>query len=173
MNSIFEKIKKWLKKQWDKIFNDKEENPNPPGPNPPEPPIPSDDIPKDTSFLHTNIRDWPIVTNLSVSQNGGKITLNYDKAKVWKSIDGVNANPWVIVKWNDGKIYAATWEWLRFGQTLKNMNGKSWGDHIKRKPLDKWEPSKGEKIGFMVSGLARDSKRNSKERSNVCWITWK
>ena len=133
----------------------------------------STDIPADTRFLHTDVRNWPVTTTLKALQEGGKILLDYDKHKIWKNVDGLNANPWVIVKWTDGNWYAATWEWLRFGQTSKSMVGKSWGEHIKQKPLNNWEPVKGERVGFFVSGLARDKRRNNKERSTVHWVVWK
>ena len=130
------------------------------------------DIPSGTKFLHTNVSGWAVTAKLSASV-GGSINLNYNKANVWKAVDGVNANPWVIVKMND-QWYAATFEWFRVGQTSKprGVLDGSMGDHIKVSPLNKWRPRKGEKIGFMVSGLARTSSRNVKERSNVSWATW-
>jgi hypothetical protein len=103
--------------------------------------------------------------------SGGKVRLDYDKAKVWRDVEGVNANPWILVKYN-GQWYAATWEWLRTGQTLKDMGGKSWGGHIKREPLSSWEPKSGETYGLMVSTMARDARRNGKERSQVVWVKW-
>ena len=53
------------------------------------------------------------------------------------------------------------------------MSGKSWGDHIKVAPLSSWEPRPGERMGLMVSGLARGGLSNVKERSNVSMVTWK
>ena len=131
------------------------------------------DIPSGTKFLHTDVSGWPVTARLVSSVGGGKVSLAYDKADVWpgKTIDGgsCNANPWVFVDIN-GQWYAATWEWLRTGQTSKDMSGKSWGDHIKVSPLSGWEPTKGERVGLMVSGLARSSVRNVKERSNISWV---
>ena len=126
----------------------------------------------DVRWLHSDVRSWAVTTVLDPSVRGGKIGLSYDKAKTWPERNGVNANPWVIVKWTDGKWYAATWEWLRFGQTSKDMGGKSWGGHIKRNPLSAWEPSSGETVYFMVSGLARDKTRNAQERSGPVKIVW-
>jgi hypothetical protein len=130
-------------------------------------------IPAGTVFLHGDVSAWPETTTLKASvSKGGTVTLDYDKAKVWKAVDGVNANPWVIVKWTDGKWYAATWEWLRFGQKSKDMGGKSWGGHIKKSPLSGWEPKSGETVGLMVSGLVRDDRRNAQERTQVVWVEW-
>ena len=48
----------------------------------------------------------------------------------------------------------------------------SMGDHIKVSPLSSWRPKKGERIGIMVSGLARTQMRSVRERSNVYMVTW-
>jgi hypothetical protein len=96
--------------------------------------------------------------------------LDYNKAYVWPEVDGVNANPWIFV-FQDGKWYAATWEWLRYGQTSKPLDVIN-GAHIKRSPLENFQPQSGVVYGFMVSGLARDDRRNVKERSNVDMVRW-
>ena len=122
-------------------------------------------------FLGTDVSNWAVTANLDASVSGGKVTLNYNKARVWPAVDGVNANPWVIVNVN-GQWYAGTFEWLRHGQTAKPMSVLSGGGHIKVAPLSRWRPRSGERIGLMVSGLARTSMRNVKERSNVVMVTW-
>ena len=124
-------------------------------------------------WLHTDVSGWPVTASLSASV-GGTINMPYSKARVWPAVDGVNANPWVIVKWTDGRWYAATFEWLRFGQTSKPVGvlDGSRGDHIKKPPLSNWRPHSGERFGIMVSGLARDGTRNVLERSNVVMVTW-
>ncbi|NLG33966.1 MAG: hypothetical protein GX548_01290 [Lentisphaerae bacterium] len=124
-------------------------------------------------WLHTDVSGWAVTASLKASVSGGTIHMPYNKAKVWHSVGGLNANPWVIVKMN-GQWYAATFEWFRYGQTSKPvgvLNG-SMGDHIKVSPLNRWRPRSGERIGFMVSGLARAQSRNVKERSNVSMVTW-
>ncbi|NLG33962.1 MAG: hypothetical protein GX548_01270 [Lentisphaerae bacterium] len=97
----------------------------------------------------------------------------YSKSKVWPAVDGLNANPWVIVNL-DGQWYAATFEYFRFGQTSKpaGVLDGSKGDHIQVSPLNKWRPRSGERFGLMVSGLARASGRNVRERSNIVMVTW-
>jgi len=123
-------------------------------------------------WLHTDVSSWPVTASLSASV-GGSINMPYTKARVWPAVGGLNANPWVIVNMN-GQWYAATFEWFRFGQTSKpkGVLDGSMGDHIKVSPLNKWRPRSGERFGLMVSGLARTSTRNVKERSNVSMVTW-
>ena len=115
------------------------------------------------------------MASLNASVGGGMISLPYDKARVWPQRSGVNANPWAIVKIN-GQWYAATWEYLKFGQIAKPacVLGKcgGQGDHFKVAPLSSWRPVSGERFGLMVSGLARGNLRNVKERSNVSMVTW-
>ena len=115
-----------------------------------------------------------MTASLTASVDGGWIRFPYSKSTVWPAVNGVNANPWVIVKWTDGRWYAATFEWLRFGQTSKPVGvlDGSRGDHIKKPPLSGWRPHSGERFGIMVSGLARDGTRNVLERSNVVMVTW-
>ena len=99
----------------------------------------------------------------------------YSKSKVWPTRDGVNANPWAIVNIN-GQWYGGTFEYLRTGQTSKPMGVLAktggYGDHFKVSPLSSWTPRSGERIGLMVSGLARGSMRNVQERSNISMVTW-
>ena len=123
-------------------------------------------------WLHTDVSSWPVTASLNASV-GGTINMPYSKAKVWPAVDGVNANPWVIVNMN-GQWYAATFEWLRHGQTSKpkGVLDGSMGDHIKVAPLNRWRPRSGERFGLMVSGLARTKMRNVQERSNVSMVTW-
>jgi hypothetical protein len=131
-------------------------------------------------WLHTDVSSWVQTGTLSsVSTTASTITLDYNKANSWPGLTitsssngqiSVNANPWIFVKQNN-TWYAATFEWMRVGQTTKSKLSVN-GDHIKRSPLDTFVPQKGEIYGFMVSGLARDSKRNVQERTNVVMYAW-
>ena len=137
-------------------------------------PDPSDDLPVGITWLHPNVSNWPVTATLNASVTGNRITLDYDKARVWSGRDevgaNVNANPWVIAE-IDGKWYAGTWEWLRAGQTVKYNVVR--GDHVKRSPMSgDWQPQSGQRIGLMVSGLIRGQTRNVSERSNVVWVVW-
>ena len=123
-------------------------------------------------WLHTDVSSWPVTASLTANI-GSAINFPYSKANVWPAVDGANANCWVFVNLN-GQWYAATFEWLRRGQTSKpkGVLDGSMGDHIKVSPLNSWRPKKGERIGIMVSGLARTQMRNVRERSNVYMVTW-
>jgi hypothetical protein len=128
------------------------------------------------TWLHSDVSKWRQTANLSVNISGSKINLPYDRANVWPAVNHigtvVNANPWIFVPKSDGSgWYAATWEWLRPGQTSKNLSSVA-GDHIKKSPLQDFRPVSGTWYGFMVTGLARDSKRNVEERSNVFMLKW-
>ena len=142
--------------------------------NRPEPTPPPSEFPAGLVWLHADVSGWPATATLNASVSGATIILDYNKARVWPGREHVgafvNANPWVIVQ-HKGQWYAATWEWLRFGQTSKAAAALEPG-HIKRRELDDWMPVSGERYGFMVSGLARDHVRNVSERSNVSWVVW-
>lgn len=145
---------------------------------PADPGVPvSDEFPAGLKWLHTDVSRWAVTATLrSVTVSGNEIRLDYDKASVWPgrtdagTAANVNANPWVIVTL-DGKPYAATWEWFKPGQTTKAKKAVT-GSYIKKSPLNNWSPSKGERLGFFVSGLARGPVNNVKARSNVVWILW-
>ena len=144
----------------------------------PEPtPVPEEPIPLDSvKWLHTDVSKWDRTSELkSVKFSGDKIILDHTKASEWpgKLLGTVElaGNPWIFVN-KDGKWYAATWEWLRYGQTIKGKSSVS-GDHIKQAPLYDFKPVIGDTYGFMVSGLARTGERNVKERSNVLMVEWK
>lgn len=145
-------------------------------PLPPPPPQPTDPIDlSKVKWLHTNVSSWPITADLAYVKIGTTtIELKYDKACVWPgvNIDGIdlNANPWIFVSLDD-IWYAATWEWMKVCQTVKNLYAVN-GDHIKVPPLDTWSPISGETYYFMVSGLARQNQRNVKERSNMVKVIW-
>lgn len=137
----------------------------------------------DVTWLHTNVSQWPVTTTLSVSFQGGTICLEYDKKDVWPPVAiphnsgdydiDVVANPWVFLE-HQGQWYAGTWEWLVVGATCKNMSSVA-GDHIKQPahiPLD-WRPTSGQRLYFMVSGLARFSDiANTQERSQIVEVIW-
>ena len=132
----------------------------------------------DVKWLHANVRDWPQTAKLTANVDAKNINFPYDKAGVWPVAtsgtgEGTNANVWAIVQIS-GKWFAATWEWLRKGQTSKPVGclDGSKGDHFKVSPLNKWRPKSGERFYLMVSGHARTASRNVKERSNPYKVTW-
>jgi hypothetical protein len=125
-------------------------------------------------WLHANVSGWPVTSGLSVRIGGGTVNLNYDAARSWpaRNVQGtsVNANPWIFVN-RGGTWYAATWEWLRPGQTAKPM-GVVNGAHIKASPLGNFRPVSGETYGWMVSTLARGGERTLNERTNIVMARW-
>jgi len=132
----------------------------------------------DVTWLHSDVSGWSQTATLSsVTVSGDEICLNYNKADTWTVTDygdvEVVANPWVFI-WQNDQWYAGTWEWLRPGQTCKNVDSVA-GSHITQDPFgehDGWVPTSGETFYFMVSGLARTSLRNVEERSNVVQVVW-
>ncbi|HEY8241679.1 MAG TPA: VCBS repeat-containing protein [Kiritimatiellia bacterium] len=122
-------------------------------------------------WLHTDVSTWKQTAKLTVSLTSSQIILNYDKANVWPPVDGLVGNPWIFVPKTGGGWYAATFEWMRPGQTAKSLSSVD-GSHIKKEPLQNFKPVSGTWYGFMVSGLCRDSKRNVYERSNVYMLKW-
>ncbi|WFB37312.1 hypothetical protein P3T73_06000 [Kiritimatiellota bacterium B12222] len=130
-------------------------------------------------FLDADVSGWAQTANLNASVSGGSIVLDYDQANSWPSAsvrakDGssLNANPWVVVNVN-GQWYAATFEWLKTGQTAKPtsvVTGR--GGHIVQAPLNTFNPVSGQQYGFMVTTPARGGSRTINERSNISVVTW-
>ncbi len=149
-----------------------------PEPNPKPAPGPVPPIAKDFSnvtWLHSNVASWKETSVLrSVDITASHIKLNFDKTNVWPGKNhvgaNVNANPWVFI-YRNNRWYAATFEWMRVGQTAKGRNTVN-GNHIKKAPLQNFVPIKGEVYGFMVSGLARDAVSNVQERTNIVMVGW-
>ncbi|MDD3618815.1 MAG: hypothetical protein RBR09_06225 [Desulfobulbaceae bacterium] len=133
------------------------------------PPI-ADDL-SNVIWLDADVSSWKQTANLRcVTISSSHITLDYDKARTWPG--ELNANPWIFV-YRNNNWYAATWEWLRFGQTVKGLYAVN-GDHIKKDPLTNFTPRTGELYGFMVSGTARNHvSPNVRERSNIVMLNWK
>ena len=71
----------------------------------------------------------------------------------------------------DGDWYAATFQWLRPGNTARERRVVN-GDHIKQPPLQSWSPIAGETYYFMVSGIARNGPNGTQERSNIVAMKW-
>lgn len=140
----------------------------------------ANDIPvSSVQFLDADVSGWPQTTTLNASISGGTLNLKYDQADQWpaasfRAKDGgtLNANPWVVVNVG-GTWYAATFEWLKTGQTSKPtavVSGS--GGHIVQPPLNTFRPVSGEQYGFMVTTPARGGNRTINERSNISVLTW-
>lgn len=150
---------------------------DPPPPDPePDPPVGE----PDPTWLHTDVSDWPVTSQITEIRFTPKtLEVKHTGAGSWKTItlgNGavVEGNPWVMA-WVDNELFAATYEWLRPGQTKKNINAANIGAHIKTQPLASWRPQNGDTVYFMVSALARESdaaRRGSQERSNIVSVRW-
>ena len=140
------------------------------------------------TWLHHNVSDWPEtsrITDVRIRDvPAGGICIEHTKSRDWPGVGGVigtvivAGNPWVFAQ-VDGRWYAATYEWLRPGQTCKlNVQGhgppsRELGPHIKVPPLTRWVPESGEMVGFMVSTPARTGPRGPRrERSNIEFVIW-
>lgn len=146
----------------------------PPAPAPPQAGLPFslDEV----VWLHTDVSRWRQTSTITEVHIGDPpICIEHTKAGRWpvKAPDGVGveANPWVFANVG-GRWYAATYEWLKPGQTCKAISAGTIGAHTKRAPLTSWRPRSGELVGFMVSALARSGQDSVAERSNIVMVRW-
>lgn len=139
---------------------------------------PADQIDLSTvTWLDTNVSDWAQTSTITrVNIGSPPIGIEHTKAGQWPSITAggtvVEGNPWIFAN-IDGEWIAATYEWLRPGQTEKEISAENIGAHIKKPPLDGWRPKSGDTVGLMVSTPARLGPEGPiNERSNVVLVTW-
>jgi hypothetical protein len=130
---------------------------------------------RDVTWLDADVSGWRVTSQITdITIDRDTICIYHTKAGRWPESGGGEGNPWVFGNVG-GRWYAATYEWLRPGQTCKHIERSGeWGigPHTKSPPLETWAPRKGERVGFMVSTFARDSSRTSNERSNIVIVTW-
>jgi hypothetical protein len=129
----------------------------------------------DVVWLHENVSNWEVTSKVTaVNIDHDTICIEHTKAGRWPRRGIGEGNPWVVANIG-GTWYAATYEYLRSGQTCKHIERRGeWGigPHTKKPPLEGWAPRKGELVGFFVSTFARDSTRTSNERSNIYMLEW-
>ena len=129
------------------------------------------------NWLNTNVSDWAQTSTITrVNIGSPPIGIEHTKAGQWPSITAggtvVEGNPWILAN-IDGEWYAATYEWLRPGQTEKQISAENIGANTKKPPLDGWQPKSGDTVGLMVSTPARFGPEGPiNERSNVVLVTW-
>ena len=144
--------------------------------------------PSAVRWLHTNVSGWPqtsTITDIRIRDvPAGGICIEHTQSGSWPGVDsrlGVElaGNAWVFG--NIGGVwYGATYDWLRPGQICKfTVQGKhdrpavELGPHTKQPPLAGWVPRTGERVGFMVSTLARFGPEGDRqERSDIVVVTW-
>jgi hypothetical protein len=155
--------------------------PNSGGGSPPTRSNSGDEIDLSTvTFLHSNVTNWKVTSTITrVSIGLQQICMFHTAAGSWPAPNGTYGNPWVLANIG-GRWYAGTFEWMRPGQVCKDLDpgaggatiANRIGPHVKVQPLQGWVPKKGELVGFMYSGWARDGRRSVEERSNVVLVTW-
>lgn len=140
------------------------------------------------TWLHTDVSSWRVTSTVtSVSVTPDEICVNHTAAGLWPfSTDvfpvgpgdppggaPIEGNIWIFAQFN-GRWYAATWDWLRPGQQCKHETAETLGrDQIRFPPMDaSWVPQPGDRVGFMMSTIARTNLRAGEERSNVVQFTW-
>ena len=138
--------------------------------------------PSQITWLHTDVSDWEInstVTDVRVTTN--QVCIFHTAAGQWPfstSIfdDGapIEGNIWIFAEFN-GRWYGATWDWLRPGQQCKSERAGAFGDEqIRIPPMDSsWVPRTGDRIGFMMSTIARAQAGSAGEfRTNIVVRDW-
>ena len=86
----------------------------------------------------------------------------------------IEGNPWIFA-FVDGQWHGATFEYLRPGRQVMHVKAWEFGEHqIQRYPLDiSWMPRGGDRVGFMMSTIARTGLRASRNyRTQVFMTTW-
>jgi len=129
------------------------------------------------NWLHTNVSGWEQTSTITrVNIGSPPISIEHTKSGQWPVItaDGtpVEGRPWIFAN-IDGEWQAAIYEWLRPGQTEKQISADTIGAHTKKATLDGWQPKSGDTVGLMVSTPARLGPEGLiNERSNVVLVTW-
>jgi hypothetical protein len=147
----------------------------------PSPPPPTgggnDELPvplSQVTWLHTDVSRWSVTSRITgVSIDNPPVCIEHTKSGDWPVRDGIEGNPWIFANVG-GKWYAATYEWLRPGQTCKiAVKTSTIGPLTKKEPLESWTPRSGELVGFMVSTPARPGATHTvSERTNIVMRRW-
>jgi hypothetical protein len=118
-----------------------------------------------------SVRDWPVVSSLTVEIRGGKPFFTTDKPELWPNIDGTIGNV-VCLLYRDGQWQAGPIDGMRpfsqaGGDRTMKIGAIPDGDNRK------WEAISGETVGFSVTGQCRRGEHMSpKQRTEVAWIVW-
>ncbi len=129
-------------------------------------------------WMDTNPSSWSQTSQLSVSISGRTINVPHSKAGAWPIAtpfgDSTTAegNAWIFV-YKNGRWKAATFDFLRPGQTQKDTSNITDACGALRGELSNFRPTAGQLYGFMVSGISRSGYTNNiQERSNVVMYSW-
>jgi len=121
-----------------------------------------------------DIRGWPIASEMPQGAyvSGSMLHFPHTKAGQWAANkSGLEGNPWVIVRVG-GQWRAATFEWLRKGQTSKPWE-KVRADHIKVSAFGDYQLQRGEEFYVIVSGRARGAEIGTQERTAARKVVWR
>jgi hypothetical protein len=127
-----------------------------------------------------DIRSWAVTSTMtSVTHKGDELCTYHTMAGRWPVLPffddpsaTIEGNQWFFALIG-GQWYGGANEWLRPGQTCKEVAGNIGPDNIGGStPMGKWTPHPGERLGIAVSTPARAGQQGTAERSNVVLITW-
>lgn len=130
-----------------------------------------------------NIASWPVTNTLrgvTLDRDRNTLTVDHAKAGQWPILPffddpeaTVEGNIWFFANIG-GQWYGGAGEWLRPGQTTKQVDLAQLGpdQFYDTEPLKSWIPRSGELVGFAVSTPARAGQWGEAERSNVILVRW-
>jgi len=121
-----------------------------------------------------DVRAWPVASEMPQGAyvSGANLHFPHTKAGQWSvNGEGLEGNPWVVVQ-SGGQWHAATFEWLRKGQTSKPWEKVNAG-HIKVGALGGYQLQRGEDFYVFVSGRARGAERGTAERTAARKVVWR
>lgn len=130
-------------------------------------------------WMDNDPSSWPVNDELySVSISGRTINVPHSKAGKWPLAypfgDSTTAEgtAWIFV-YKNNRWKAATFDFLRPGQTSKGTDNITDACGALRGELSNFTPTAGQLYGFMITGIARSGYTNNiQERSNVVMQTW-
>ena len=132
-----------------------------------------------------NVGEWKRtsqISSLDIRTNSGQVSITHTKAGQWNPTesvgsasveDPVEGNAWILVPIK-GKSYAAPYDWMGKADPDHMLDVGDLDGFYQQLPpragipeLRNWVPLPGDRIGFMVSGFAKNNLRNVEERSNM------
>ncbi len=124
-------------------------------------------------WLNADISGWAQTQSItSVSVTPSQICLFYTGVSVWPvDVENCQGNPW-IVGFHQGQWMASTYEYFTQGQQCKNLSLPADFAQLLMRPLRDKVWVTGEKVGYIVSGRARDGMRTVQERTQIFESTW-
>jgi hypothetical protein len=138
-------------------------------------------------WLHQDVSSWSETVGLkSVTFPPSNICLGHNlSADAWPTAfvndSEVVANAWVFME-HEGQWYGGAFEWLDAADGVQTCLGIDTvdGAHVNEPPFNLapfppsafWQPTSGETLYFMLSGIVRGTDNNMAERSNLLGAVW-